>query len=97
MLIKSIRLNGYKRFHDMTIDLGDKPSRIVALVGPNGCGKSSVFDGLLFLQNRHDTVGSTGTLNWDYHSLHREPNYNWKQNQRRICHWFVSRNKKHKK
>ena len=50
MLITSIKLkNGYKRFKDLTIDLGDYPSRIVALVGPNGCGKSSVIDGMPFI------------------------------------------------
>ena len=45
MKIKKIRLkNSYKRFSDLTIDLGDNPKRVVALVGPNGCGKSSVLD-----------------------------------------------------
>lgn len=43
MRIKKITLNKYKRFHSLTIDLGDNPSRIIALVGPNGCGKSSVL------------------------------------------------------
>jgi predicted ATPase len=44
MRIKSLHLRRFKRFDDLTIDLGDSPARIVALVGPNGCGKSSVFD-----------------------------------------------------
>ena len=47
MYIKKIRLVDYKRFHDLTIDLGDNPKRIVALVGPNGCGKSSIFDAMI--------------------------------------------------
>ena len=75
MRIKSIELKGYRRFHHLTIDLGDNPSRIVALVGPNGCGKSSVFDGLLFLHNNHHLLGSTGTKDTAYHSLHQELNY----------------------
>ena len=49
MLIKKIHLNGYKRFHDLTIDLGENPKRIVALVGPNGCGKSSFGSGQLHI------------------------------------------------
>lgn len=44
MRIKKIRLRQFKRFDDLTIDLGADPRKIVALVGPNGCGKSSVFD-----------------------------------------------------
>lgn len=44
MKIKKIQLKGFKRFHDLTIDLGESPKKIIALVGANGCGKSSVFD-----------------------------------------------------
>lgn len=48
MHIKKIHMSKYKRFFDLTIDLGENPRRIVALVGPNGCGKSSVFDAMLY-------------------------------------------------
>lgn len=44
MKIKQVMLKGFKRFHDLTINLGSSPKRIIALVGPNGCGKSSIFD-----------------------------------------------------
>ena len=76
MLIKSINLrNGYKRFQNLEINLGDNPARIVALVGPNGCGKSSVFDGMLFLHNDYVRLGDTDHTNYQYHSLHNQPNY----------------------
>jgi predicted ATPase len=44
MKITKLTLKKFKRFDDLTINLGDTPARIVALVGPNGCGKSSIFD-----------------------------------------------------
>lgn len=44
MRLKKIRLKEFKRFDDLTIDLGDDPKKIIAVVGPNGCGKSSIFD-----------------------------------------------------
>jgi len=44
MKIKKVVLNGFKRFHALTIDLGENPKKVIALVGPNGCGKSSIFD-----------------------------------------------------
>lgn len=70
MLITKIRLkNGYKRFHDLTIDLGKTPARIVALVGPNGCGKSSVLDGLLHHASAHEQIGSHVNRDSSYHSM----------------------------
>ena len=45
MRVKTVELVGFKRFDHLTIDLGHTPKKIVAMVGPNGCGKSSVFDG----------------------------------------------------
>ncbi len=70
MRIKKLRLkNGYKRFHDLTIDLGNEPARIVALVGPNGCGKSSVLDGLLFHASAYEKVGVGGNRDHTYHSM----------------------------
>lgn len=71
MRIKKIRLkNGYKRFHDLTIDLGGDPARIVALVGPNGSGKSSVLDGLLYYHQQMQTsIGDTRQQSATYHSM----------------------------
>lgn len=78
MKIRKIQLkNGYKRFHDLTIDLGDEPKRIVALVGPNGCGKSSVLDGMLFHNNAHGQIGNKGNKDYEYHSMNKTPNFNY--------------------
>lgn len=44
MRIKKVELKEFKRFDDLTIDLGEQPKKIIAVVGPNGCGKSSIFD-----------------------------------------------------
>lgn len=78
MRIKKLQLkNGYKRFHELTIDLGDDPKRIVALVGPNGCGKSSVLDGMLFHNNAHHQIGDKSNKNHEYHSMNQTPNYNY--------------------
>ena len=78
MKIKKLHLKGYKRFYDLTIDLGENPARIVALVGPNGCGKSSVFDSLLFVNNNFFPIGSNGNIkSYSYHSLANNPGYNY--------------------
>lgn len=69
--------NGYKRFFDLTIDLGEHPQRIIALVGPNGCGKSSVLDGMLFHSSPWGHVGNKGAKNHEYHSMKRAPNFGY--------------------
>jgi len=65
--------NGYKRFHDLAIELGNNPARIVALVGPNGCGKSSVLDALLFHANAHEWLGAGDSRDSSYHSMTGRP------------------------
>lgn len=73
MYIKKIHMKDYKRFHNLTIDLGNSPKRIVALVGPNGCGKSSVFDAFLFLANQYSFIGNGNPKDYHYHSLNNVP------------------------
>lgn len=69
MKVRKLELkNGYKRFHHLTIDLGDSPKRFVALVGPNGCGKSSVFDGMLYVNNSYVKLGKNDQVVDGYHS-----------------------------
>lgn len=77
MRIKKITLNEYKRFKSLTIDLGNAPKRIIALVGPNGCGKSSVFDGMLFHNNAYGHIGNKGNKDFHYHSINQLPSYNY--------------------
>ncbi len=47
MRIKNVRLKNYKRFADLTIANLPASARLVVLVGPNGTGKSSLFDSFL--------------------------------------------------
>ena len=75
MKISKLHAIKYKRFFDLTIDLGE-PKRIVALVGPNGCGKSSIFDAMLFLNNTYHPIGNSGSKDYKYHSLDHIPSYN---------------------
>jgi predicted ATPase len=71
-------MNGYKRFHNLTIDLGADPKRIIALVGSNGCGKSSVLDGMLFHANAFSQIGNriSKYSDHEYHSMNKIPNFN---------------------
>lgn len=72
MRIKKLRLKGFKRFDDLTIDLGDDPARIIALVGPNGCGKSCVFDA--FEQKLEDVKAANNREQpWFYNKLAFHP------------------------
>jgi ABC-type Mn2+/Zn2+ transport system ATPase subunit len=76
--VKKLQLkNGYKRFFDLTIDLGENPKRIIALVGANGSGKSSVLDGMLFHSNAHSQIGSKGRKDFTYHSMNQLPSFDY--------------------
>ena len=76
MKIKQIHLKDFKRFKDLTIDLGNLPKRLVALVGPNGCGKSSVFDAMTYT-NKYwfGQLGQSGSKDYHYYSLTNEPQF----------------------
>ena len=60
MKVASVRLQNFKRFTDLFI--GDIPesSKLVVLMGPNGCGKSSVFDGLVRWHRQKTGLGYSG-------------------------------------
>ena len=47
MRIKEVKLTNYKRFTELNILALPVEARLVLLVGPHGCGKSSVLDALL--------------------------------------------------
>jgi predicted ATP-dependent endonuclease of OLD family len=66
MKIKTVRLRNFKRFDDLTINLGESPRKIIALVGPNGCGKSSVFDA--FEEKLKDYKGASQNEHASYFS-----------------------------
>ena len=66
MRFKSATLKGYKRFTDLTVCNVPDTARLIVLVGPNGCGKSSLVDALWSWHLRNMSRGHD--LTDDYHS-----------------------------
>jgi len=48
MKIKRVKLVKFKRFSDLTISEIPATTKLVVLVGSNGCGKSSLFEAFNF-------------------------------------------------
>ena len=57
MKIASIHLQNFKRFTDLTIQNIPATAKLVVLIGPNGCGKSSVFDALHYKSYEYRQLG----------------------------------------
>ena len=55
-----IKLEGYKRFTDLTISVSSEKTKLVILTGPNGSGKSSVFDAMMYWHRNNSGKG----YNW---------------------------------
>ena len=70
MKIKSIHLKDFKRFTDLKIEGIPEKVKLVVMIGPNGCGKSSVFDALHAY--RFSYLSSDGEMNFEGSSHYRD-------------------------
>lgn len=56
MKIKSVQLKNFKRFTDLTISNIPEDTKLVLLIGANGSGKSSIFDGFRYAINTNLSI-----------------------------------------
>ncbi len=83
MKIKSIKLNGFKRFSDLTITEIPETAKLIVLVGPNGSGKTSLFEAF---NHWYKLNAGWGVDNQDYIAKKGEPSSagKWYQNKVKI-------------
>ena len=73
MRIKSIHLKNFKRFTDLLVKDIPETAKLVVVVGPNGCGKSSLFDGILSNYTCHMWHGRMDEV---YHRKDKNEDFN---------------------
>lgn len=77
MHVKSVRLKSFRGFTDLTIEGLSASTRLVMLIGPNGTGKSSVFDAFMAWTGSQ----GAGWGGWDQSfyqkQVESEPKLNW--------------------
>jgi len=76
MKIKSTQFKKFKRFTDLEIKEIGENVKLVVLVGSNGSGKSSVFDGFRLWHSQHDGRGLRYDTDY-YHKLGSGKEENW--------------------
>ena len=77
MRISSIKLKNFKRFTDLHISEIPKSAKLVVVVGPNGCGKSSLFDAMLNWYRLQVGLGVHGDKL--YIQKHTADSFEWRQ------------------
>lgn len=75
MRIRSVRAKSFKRFHDLAITDLPATSSLIVLAGPNGTGKSSLFDAFKAWHQLHGGHGAG--LSPEYHLKVGEPPLDW--------------------
>ena len=83
MKLKSIRVEKFRRFKSLNIENLPETARLIVLIGPNGCGKSSFFDALLAWRTAESFKRNGGWLgfNWDadyYEKVGTVSDGNWR-------------------
>jgi predicted ATPase len=75
MRVASIKLRNFKRFSDLMVHDIPKSAKLVIVIGPNGCGKSSLFDAFLHWYRQHARFG----MNQDeqYYRKSKEESFQW--------------------
>src|SRR5690625_82208 len=83
MKIKNVKINKFKRFTDLSISDIPETARLIVLVGPNGSGKTSIFEAF----NHYYQLGGYGSAGaQDYFEKKSETPVtgNWYQNRVKI-------------
>ena len=84
MRVESIQIENFKRFTDLRIEGIPSTAKVVVVVGPNGCGKSSLFDAFLSWHKRFAGWGYSGDE--PYYRKDAQFRFNWNQNVKLNLH-----------
>ena len=79
MRINFIRLKNFKRFTDLHIHSIPETAKMIVVVGPNGCGKSSLFDALLHW-HQQNVVNYNVRIDETYYRKYPSETFQWQQN-----------------